>query len=561
MQQDNTNQNQVPAAMIDPMQQTNYVFKFLSYYFDKPSRTGTFVYQGIDNIIFTEKITFAKHPKEAEGKRFNALNDPSLDQLLDRAMFLAFILLGTSYYKAHPTPNVSLSQKIDGWQAQFFSKVYQEGMSQYAFENRLTRDNLAHFKPTSTSSEPALPYKGDGVISLQSGGKDSLLVATLLQESGIDFIPWYVSSSPDGKHPDVIDHLFPQLTHKNASIVIRQMDLAHLEQSSGLNGHVPITYINQALAVIQAILNNQNVILTSIGQEGGEPHAKIGDMDVNHQWSKTWEAELSFSEYIERYLTPDIHVGSPIRKYSELRVSELFVHKCWQKYGFNFSSCNEANYKQNANNNKLEWCGHCAKCANSYLLFCPFLAPNVLQTLFNDNDLFANPALTETFKGLLGVDGVMKPFECVGTVDELRFAYYHKMKVPPIKVQDLVTSRNYAKENLASSLSQASERLGISKMFKGNSVQTTPEFNPNGNNGQYGSSYGQTKEQKDETIPTPIQKYDKNGNPLPPQLPEGWIQPLYHDLPFIVPAVNFDYAKEFDSQKYFANFFEEYKKK
>jgi len=32
--------------------------------------------------------------------------------------------------------------------------------------------------------------------------------------------------------------------------------------------------------------------------------------------------------------------------------------------------------------------------------------------------------LTETFKGLLGIDGVMKPFECVGEVDELRLAYH-----------------------------------------------------------------------------------------------------------------------------------------
>ena len=29
--------NQKPAAIVDPMQQSNYVFKFLSYYFDKKS--------------------------------------------------------------------------------------------------------------------------------------------------------------------------------------------------------------------------------------------------------------------------------------------------------------------------------------------------------------------------------------------------------------------------------------------------------------------------------------------------------------------------------------------
>jgi len=38
-----------------PLQSPNAVFRFLSYYFDRSTYTATFVYQGIDNIIFTEK--------------------------------------------------------------------------------------------------------------------------------------------------------------------------------------------------------------------------------------------------------------------------------------------------------------------------------------------------------------------------------------------------------------------------------------------------------------------------------------------------------------------------
>jgi hypothetical protein len=33
---------------------------------------------------------------------------------------------------------------------------------------------------------------------------------------------------------------------------------------------------------------------------------------------------------------------------------------------------------------------------------------------------------TETFKGLLGIDDVPKPFECIGEIDELRLAYRMK---------------------------------------------------------------------------------------------------------------------------------------
>ncbi len=554
--------NQQPAAIVNPMQQSNYVFKFLSYYFDKSTLTGTFVYQGIDNTIFTEKIVFSEHPEAKKGKHFNALNDPALDKLLDKAMFLAFVLLGTSYYKAHPTPFVHLPKPIDGFQADFFSKVFQEGLSQYAFENGLVRDNLAHFKATSTQVEKGQRYRGNGILSLQSGGKDSLLVATLLLEANIDFTPWYVSSDPEGAHPAVIDEIFPQLIDKRANVVIRTIDQFHLQETRGLNGHVPVTYINTALAIVQAILNNQNIVLTSIGNEGSEPHSQIGDLLVNHQWSKTWEAEQLMAEYVKRYISEDIKVGSPIRKYSELRIAELFVAKCWQRYGYKFSSCNSANYKQGARNASLSWCGDCAKCANTYLLFCPFLAPHILQTLFNDVDLFRKPSLTKTFKGLLGIDNEMKPFECVGSVDELRFAYQHRMKIPPLRIQqNAINSDLYKTESIGDNIAQASERLGISKLFQSSGQgQQAQRYNPNGNNGQYGAAYAAAKPTESENLPVIEQKYDKNGKPLPLELPNGWWQPLYADLPFMVPMSNYNYAEEHHSQDFFRNFFEDNRK-
>ena len=418
----------IPTAMPSP----DAVFRFLSYYFDRSTYTATFVYQGIDNIIFTEKIFFAPKPG-TNTSSFNLLDDPGLTQLLDQAMFLAFILIGTSYYKAHPTKNIRLDRPLDDFQARFFSTVFQEGLSQYAFENRLTRDKLATFKPTpGFQNKPAVEYRGQGVLALQSGGKDSLLVAELLNEHNINFVPWYISSSSDRSHPNVIDHLDDGFNHQKASVVYRQIDHLHLQQTGGLNGHVPVTFIVESLALIQAILNNQNVILTSIGREGEEPHAMIGDLPVNHQWSKTWQAEQLMTEYIKRYLSPDLHLGSPIRHLSELRIADLFVQKCWQKYGYSFSSCNEANYKQKNQNSTLKWCGHCAKCANSYLLFCPFIPPQFLQSLFGDKDLFLDQNLIQIFKGLLGVGGEMKPFECVGSVEELRSAYHHRMTTPPI---------------------------------------------------------------------------------------------------------------------------------
>jgi hypothetical protein len=385
-------------------------FIFEDYGYDKTTKKAYFRYSFEDGRSFEESYTFDNTHESYD------------EEILQRALRLAHLVIGTSYYKTFPSPEVLIkNDTIDGWQAMFLSNVYQEGLSQYAFENNLTRDDLAHFMGTG-DAELAVSYAGSGVLSLQSGGKDSLLTASMLHESGVTFTSLYVANGPT--HPSLIDEL------GEVFIVDRAIDRPALKQAAddgAKNGHIPITYVIMSIALVQAILTNKGSVLTSIGHEGEEPHAQIGDLSVTHQWSKTWPAEQHFAEYVQRYISKDLRIGSPLRRYSELRVAELFAEKAWAKYGHEFSSCNRINYKQGNDNSTLKWCGECSKCANSYLLFAPFIEPDDLKSLFNGQDLFVKPLLTETFKGLLGIDGVPKPFECIGEIDELRLAYHKKL--------------------------------------------------------------------------------------------------------------------------------------
>ncbi|MDB5183559.1 MAG: hypothetical protein JWO07_240 [Candidatus Saccharibacteria bacterium] len=383
-------------------------FIFDSYSFDEVTHDATFRYRFDDGRSFQEIF------------HFDSVTDSYNHDVLDRALHFAHLLVGSSYFKTFPTRDVSAGN-IDEWQAEFLNSVYQEGMSQYAYENGLTRDDLAQFSATG-SSESAVDYSGEGIITLQSGGKDSLLLASMLKDAGIGFDALYISSGPS--HPSMLDSITDKLM-----VIHRTIDrpaLKHASEDGAKNGHIPITYVVMAVALIQAVLTGKQAILAAIGHEGEEPHAAIGDLSVTHQWSKTWSAEQQFAEYVRRYISPDLHIGSPLRRYSELRIAELFADKAWAQYGHSFSSCNRANYKQGDDNSLLTWCGECSKCANSYLLFAPFVAPGELKSLFNGQDLFVKPLLTETFKGLLGIDGVPKPFECIGEIDELRVAYHMK---------------------------------------------------------------------------------------------------------------------------------------
>lgn len=383
------------------------IFHFKNYGYDKVTSTAWFEYAHDNGVSYREEIQLTE---ASEG--YN-------QEVFDRTLFLAFLLVGTSYYKSFPTRNITFSVGgIDSWQASFLNKVYQEGLSQYAFENELTRQDLAQFTETTGHQDAAVSYTGGGVLALQSGGKDSLLVAQLLEQKGISYDAWYVASG--SSYPAVLDRL-------NATILVshRQIDIPAIKKAlsmGGKNGHVPVTYIVLSYALLQAVLLGKNTILAAVAHEGEEPHGWIDDLPVNHQWSKTWPAEQLFSEYVKKYVSADIQIGSPLRHISELRLTELFSEYAWGQVGDAFSSCNIANYKQGVDNSRLSWCGECPKCANSYLLFAPFIDKTELDKRLG-GDLFKKPQLIDTFKGLLGVDGIMKPFECVGEVGELRLAY------------------------------------------------------------------------------------------------------------------------------------------
>lgn len=386
-------------------------FVFESYGYDANTGLAHFHYR-LDDRTFKEHARYK--PTE------------SYDEVaLERALFLAFIVIGTSYFKTFPAATIVFETgQIDDWQAGFLSKVYQEGLSQFAYENELSRRDLGHFTATTDHALEGVSYVGKGKLVLQSGGKDSLLVASLLNDKDDEYTPWYLTNS--SHYPTVLDSLGRPIVVAKRKIDLDALRVATADGAK--NGHVPVTYIVQSLALVQAILLNKNEVLVSIAHEGEEPHAYIDDLAVTHQWSKTWFAEQLFGEYVERYISPNIHIGSPLRRYSELRVAELFVQHAWGQFGHSFSSCNRANYKQGEDNSELRWCGECPKCANSYLLFAPFVEAEELKLLFAGQDLFEKQILQETFKGLLGFEGVMKPFECIGEVSELQYAYHLAQK-------------------------------------------------------------------------------------------------------------------------------------
>ena len=102
-----------------------------------------------------------------------------------------------------------------------------------------------------------------------------------------------------------------------------------------------------------------------------------------------------------------------LRPLSELQIAKLFSR--YEKYHKVFKSCNVG-----SKSSPWIWCCNCPKCLFVYSILSPFLYKDKLVEIFGQ-DMFENTLLLSTFIELCGY-GEIKPFECVGTYSEVRYA-------------------------------------------------------------------------------------------------------------------------------------------
>jgi hypothetical protein len=67
-----------------------------------------------------------------------------------------------------------------------------------------------------------------------------------------------------------------------------------------------------------------------------------------------------------------------------------------------------------------KWCCNCAKCLFVYIILSPFIPKEEMVSMFGE-DMYENESLLNIFIELCGYSD-KKPFECVGTYSEVRYA-------------------------------------------------------------------------------------------------------------------------------------------
>lgn len=316
-----------------------------------------------------------------------------------------------SYWKCACPPRVVV--KCGGLEAEdcaFWKTLYFNGLGEFFYRNGIEADYDSFLTIEAPHPEPAPEERFHNAhlnLIPVGGGKDSCVTLELLQDFHAQNRLFMVNFQ------EARDQcaLAAGYGEKDMIHVLRTIDPALLERNREgfLNGHTPFSALVAFLSFyIAYLIGAEHIVLSN---EASANEGNISGSHVNHQYSKSFAFEHDFQDYARRNLIPDIRYFSLLRPFNELQIAKFFAAQ--PQYHAVFRSCN-AGSKRNV------WCRSCAKCLFVCGILSPFLPPEQLAAIFGEN-LLENASLAEIFDGLTGFSPV-KPFECVGTQEELRFA-------------------------------------------------------------------------------------------------------------------------------------------
>jgi hypothetical protein len=390
-------------------------FRYESYRAD-PATGELTCHYSVDGRRFTEQITFRPgadwdRPATAAAAR------------------LVFLLAGVSYYKTAAPPVIRTGDlALTRRERSFLREFYLQGLAEFGYRNQLDLSGLRIEGPElpapapNTSQSPNTPVASPAPDTRQhalvpfGGGIDSIVTVELVRPSAD--IALFVVSRP-GARFDAIERP-AAVTGLPVVRAGREIDpqLLRSREHGFLNGHVPVTGIISAIAVLAATLEDRDAVVMSNEWSASVPTVQAGDQAVNHQYSKSEAFEAAFRGVLAQ--TPGMpEYFSALRARTELWIADRFAHLT--QYHSTFRSCNRA-FHIDPERRLDHWCGQCDKCCFIDLILAPFLPATELARIFDGHEPLTDPDLAGRFRALLGDADLTKPFECVGEVNECRAA-------------------------------------------------------------------------------------------------------------------------------------------
>lgn len=291
-------------------------------------------------------------------------------------------------------------------QKAFWKKLYYNGLGEFLYLNSITVSEEELMELESEGEHFAkveLPLKEKTLVPI-GGGKDSVVTLECLRDM-MPVTPLIVN--PRGATLNCVQTAGYE---EDAFIVIhRTLDptMLKLNAEGYLNGHTPFSALLAFISMLVAFGSRSKYI--ALSNENSANESTVPGTNINHQYSKSIEFESDFRNYVAENLNREVQYFSFLRPLSELQIASLFAR--YEAYHPVFRSCNVGSKTDS-------WCGHCPKCLFTWIILSPFLTREELVSIFG-KDLMADASLQPILEELNGTAPV-KPFECVGTVEEVR---------------------------------------------------------------------------------------------------------------------------------------------
>lgn len=390
-------------------------FRYAAARFDAATAVAEFDFELVgagEPLRFTESITFTS------GSAAPPLSSDD-EERLERVLVLLGAVLGLSYFKAAAPARVDLDVAgLTAEAVEYLRQVLRHGLAEFAYRAGLPA--LLSPEIVATELAAALPVRdaeGTPLVPI-GGGKDSVVSVESLRAVGLEPVQFAVN-------PNAIITRVAEASELPLIAARRRLDPALLELNArgALNGHVPVTAMNTLIAVAQSLLLGLGPVVMSNESSASDPTLEWNGQSVNHQWSKSLEAERLLAAVLEAQAGLRGASFSLLRPFSELRIARGFA--ATTRYDDAIVSCNRAFRLAGAT---PTWCGECDKCRFVFLALAPHLEPERLLHIIG-HDLFADEAQLPGFRALLGL-GEHKPFECVGEEAESSVAVTLVSRIP-----------------------------------------------------------------------------------------------------------------------------------
>lgn len=326
--------------------------------------------------------------------------------ILDNMIFNLGLAEMISYWKCTCSPNIKIScGNLTENQIKWWTKLFKKGLGEFLYLNNITEKHLFNMQCDGTNYTTHTVINDESVLIPIGGGKDSIVTHELLKN--------HINTCTYAINPNEANIKYMKDT--NSIIVKRTLDkrLLDLNRQGFLNGHTPFSAIVAFSSVLVAYLNNIKYI--ALSNESSANESTVKNSDVNHQYSKSYEFENDFMEYIKENVVVGIEYFSFLRPLNELQIARIFSN--FTQYFPIFKSCNLGSRQD-------IWCCNCAKCLFIYIILSPFISQETLIEIFGEN-LLEKESLLDILNQLTGDE---KPFDCVGRRDEVNASLTYLVK-------------------------------------------------------------------------------------------------------------------------------------